>query len=92
MVVCTEGVILCTGGAENSPDVKAYDMYGNEVKIPDYEFESKFKNMPHHYANHICNGQPIYDMLTIDTNVKIMAVLDAAIRSSESGKEEKIDA
>lgn len=91
MVVCTDGVIMCTGGAENEPDVVAYDMYGNEVEIPDITFEDKFKNMPNQYANHIKTGEKIYDMLTLEKNIRVMAILDAVIKSSKTGKEEKIN-
>lgn len=91
MVVCTNGVIMCTGGAENSPDVKAYDIYGTEVPIPDFELGDEFKNMTWHYANHIENNAPIHEMLTVDGNVGIMAILDAVIRSSKNRKEEKIE-
>ena len=90
MVLCTEGVIMCTGGAENAPDVKAFDMYGNEVEIPEITFEDKYKNMPFQYANHIVSGEDIHPMLTLDANMEVMALLDTAIRSSQSGKEEKI--
>jgi len=90
MVLCKEGVVVCTGGAENEPDVKVYDMYGNEVAISEYEMSQDFKNMPWHYAAHINENKPIHDMLTFDTNVEIMAILDAAVKSSKSGKEEKI--
>ena len=90
MVLCTEGVILCTGGAENSPDVKAYDMYGNEVEVPEIEFDEKYKNMPCQYANHVNTGEKIHDMLTLDTNMEVMAMMDAVIKSSGSGKEEII--
>ena len=90
MVLCKEGVVVCTGGAENEPDVKVYDIYGNEVEIPGYEMSQDFKNMPWHYAAHINENKPIHDMLTFDTNVEIMAILDAAVKSSKSGKEEKI--
>ena len=90
VVLCTDGVIMCTGGAENSPDVKAIDMYGNEVEIPEVEFEDKYKNMPYQYANHIVSGEDIHPMLTLDANMEVMALLDTAIRSSKSGKEEKI--
>lgn len=90
MVLCTEGVIMCTGGAENEPDVKAYDIYGNEVEIPEITFEDKYKNMPFQYANHVVNGEDIHPMLTLDANMEVMALLDTAIRSSKSGKEEKI--
>lgn len=91
MVLCTNGVVMCTGGAENAPDVKAFDIYGNEVEIPDIDFDDKFKNMPWQYANHINTGEPIYDMLTLEKNMEVMAILDASIKSSASGKEEKID-
>lgn len=90
MVLCTDGVIMCTGGAENAPDVKAFDIYGNEVEIPDIDFGDKYKNMPCQYANHIKTGEDIYDMLTLDKNMEVMAILDAVIKSSKSGKEEKI--
>ena len=90
MVVCTAGVIMCTGGAENEPDVKAYDIYGKEIEVPDIDFGDKFKNMPWHWANHVKTGEEIYNMLTLKENVKMMAILDAAMKSSKSGKEEKI--
>jgi hypothetical protein len=90
MVVCTEGVITCTGGAENQPDVKAYDTYGNEVEIPEIEFTDKYLNMPFHYANHKTTGEPIHEMLTLEKNMEVMALLDTVIRSSESGKSELI--
>jgi len=90
MMLCTDGVVMCTGGAENAPDVKAFDIYGNEVEIPSATLDDKYKNMPFQYANHIVNGEEIYDMLTLDKNMEVMAILDAAIKSSKSGKEEKI--
>ena len=90
MMVCTEGVIMCTGGAENMPDVKAYDTYGNEVEIPEIEFSDIYRNMPWQYANHVNTGEGIHEMLTLDTNMEVMALLDAAIKSSKSGKEELV--
>ena len=90
MAVCTEGVIMCTGGAENEPDVKAFDMYGNEIEIPKMEFNKKYKNMPEHYAHHLVTGEPVHDMLTLDANMEVMAIMDAVIKSSNSGKKEKI--
>ena len=90
MMLCTNGVIMCTGGAENAPDVKAFDIYGNEVEIPEVKVEDKLKNMPCQWANHMSTGEDIYEMLTLDANMDVMAILDAAIKSSKSGKEEKI--
>ena len=65
-------------------------MYGNEVEVSETKFEDKYKNMPYRYANHIVNGEDIHPMLTLDANMDVMALLDTAIRSSKSGKEEKI--
>ncbi len=87
MVVCTNGVVVCTGAAENAPDAKAYDIYGGEVPIPECSFEDKYKNMPWHYANHILTGEPIHKMLTFKENMKIMKLIDGAIRSSAESKE-----
>lgn len=92
MVLCTDGVIACTGGAEASPDVKAYDIYGKEIEIPDIEIGEEYKNMPSLYAHHIKTDEPIPEMLTLDKNVEVMAVLDAAINSSRNEKEEIIHA
>ena len=91
MVLCKEGVIMCTGGAEANPGVTAYDMYGNEVAIPELEIEEEYKNMPCHYAHHIKTGEPVCEILTLDRNVEIMAILDAAMNSSRNEKEEKIN-
>lgn len=90
MVMCSNGVITCTGDAENSPGVAAYDIYGNEVKVPEIEFSDKYKNMPWQWANYIKTGEPIHKMLTLDENIKIMALLDAVMRSSKSGKTEEV--
>ncbi len=90
MVICSSGVVTCTGGAENAPDVVAYDIYGNEVEMADVELGDKFKNMPFHYANHIKTGEPIHEMLTLKANMRVMAILDAAIKSSRNNKEENI--
>lgn len=90
MLLCTDGVIVCTGGAENAPDVEAYDIYGNKVEIPDVEIGAEFKNMPEMYAHHKKTGEPVYPMLTLAENMKIMAMLDAVIKSAQSGKEEKV--
>ncbi|MBE6571368.1 MAG: Gfo/Idh/MocA family oxidoreductase [Ruminococcaceae bacterium] len=91
MVLCTGGVINCTGGAENAPDVECYDIYGNLVEMPALdELGDKYKNMPCHYANHIKTGEPIHEMLSLDANMRVMAILDAAIKSSRGGSEAKI--
>lgn len=91
MVMCSDGVICCTGGAEAQPDVKAYDMYGEEMAVPEIELGEEYKNMPWMYAHHVKTGVAMPEMLDLDHNIEIMAILDAAIRSAENRKEEKID-
>ena len=81
---------MCTGGAESAPGVAVYDMYGNQVEVQEFEVDSKFTDMPHMWANHVNTGEEIYDILTLDKNMEIMAILDAVITSAKSGKEEKI--
>lgn len=90
MMMCTDGVILCTGGAEANPDVKAYDMYGKEVPVPEVELGDEFRNMSWMYAHHVKTGEAIPKILDLDHNIEIMAILDATISSSRNGKEEKI--
>ena len=36
------------------------------------------------------SGEDIHEMLTLDANMDVMAILDAAMKSAKSGKEEKI--
>ena len=86
----TEGILVCTGGAENAPDIKCYDIYGNEVALPEYDFCEKYKNMPSMYADHIKNGTPMHDMVTLAVNADIMRLLSAAKESSKTGEEVKL--
>lgn len=90
MVMCSDGVILCTGGAEDNPAVKAYDMYGKELELPEIQLGEEYRNMPWMYAHHINTGEPMPKMLQLDCNIEVMEILDAAIKSSKSGKEEMI--
>lgn len=86
-VMCTDGVVMCTGGAENAPDVIAYDIYGNEIDICDISLGAGYENMPNHIS--YCNrtGTDVFEMLTLEKNLEMMAILDAAIRSSKTEQE-----
>ena len=59
----------------------------NEKKICTLYVKDKYRNMPWHYANHVKTGEPIHPMLTLKANMEVMAILDAAVRSSACGKE-----
>lgn len=90
MVICSQGVVMCTGGAENAPDVKAFDIYGNELELPEYAEKEKFRNMCWHYAEHVKTKEAVHEMLTLEKNMEIMAMIDAIIRSSRNGSGEMI--
>lgn len=90
MVNCTDGVVTCTGGAEDTPDVKAYDMFGKEIALPDSVPDDSMRNMPWHWAAHVQEGKPLCRMVTLEENLRVMAILDAVIRASESGKAESV--
>lgn len=90
MLLCENGVITCTGGAENMPDVKVYDIYGNEILVDDVNMHVKYKNMPNMYAELKNNNQEVFEMVTLEKNMEIMALLDACIESSKNGKSEKV--
>ena len=72
------------------PDVKAYDTYGKEVGLPPFVLPERLRNMPSQLAHHIRTGEPVYKILSLSENMKIMSLLDAAIRAAESGKAEKV--
>lgn len=90
-VLCTEGILVCTGGAENAPDAVGYDLYGNTVTLDEPNLpDDSYKNMPCHYAYCLKNRKPIHEMLTLNANLHMMAVLDAAMKSAKERREEKI--
>jgi len=89
-LLCSNGIIKCIGGAENAPDVVAYDIYGKEVEIPEYSFPEYLKNMPTYYAAKKKGECGEFDMVSLKKNIEIMGMLDALQKSAKEKKEEKI--
>lgn len=83
---CTEGVIYCTSNKE----IKAMNIYGDEIKLPEYEIPEHILNIADHYAYCKCNNLPFIKTVTLDYNIRVMALLDASIKSAESGKKEQV--
>lgn len=90
MLICTDGVIMCTGGAEENSDVKVFDVFGEEIKPAKMIFEDKYKNMAWHWVNHVKKGEEVDDSVTLESNLKMMALMDAMMKSSKSGKRESV--
>lgn len=84
---CENGVIYCTPDRE----IKAMDIYGAEIKLPEYRIMPHIANLPDHYAYCKNNGLPLIKTVTLDYNIQVMAIIDAALKSSKTGKREKID-
>lgn len=84
---CEKGVIFCTPDRE----IKAMDIYGTEIKLPEYQIMPHIANLPDHYAYCKNNGLPLIKTVTLDYNIQVMAIIDAALKSSKTGKREKID-
>ena len=89
-LVCTEGAVICTGGAENAPDVKAYDIYGNEVEIPEFALGDEYTNIAAHIMHHETTGAPVQSMVTPEENIKVMKLLETVERSAYSGNSEAL--
>jgi predicted dehydrogenase len=86
ILYCTDGVIYCS--KENDmPDVKAININGEQVEIPSIEYPANMKNVAWEYAHHIKTGEPVYETLTLERNMEVIALLDTAIESAKLGKE-----
>ena len=85
---CTEGVLYCTPDKE----VKAMNFYGKEIELPELEITSHIKHLPDHYAYCKKTGTPLVKSVTLDFNIRLMRLVDAAMKSAKSGKKELVDA
>lgn len=84
--VCTDGVLYC--GADKN--VIAMDIYGNGIKLPEYEITPHIANLPDHYAYCKKANLPFIKTVTLDFNIRLMRLIDAAIKSAKTGKKEKV--
>lgn len=83
---CSDGAIECVREADKVM-VKACDIFGNIIDTEDVILPPRFKNIAAMYAHHIKTGEPVHETLTLENNIKIMALLDAVIKSAESDGE-----
>ena len=85
MIFGRDGVLYCEK-TENGIVVKAIDIYGNELPVPEYESPEYMKNIAEMYVYSKKTNGTIHKTLTSDFNMSVMATLDAAVKSAESGK------
>ncbi len=87
-ILCgTKGVIFC----DADKNVLAVDLKGEPIPLPDFEITPHILNMPDHYGYCKTNNLPLHKTVTLDWNIKVIALLDAAIKSSKSGNKEKVN-
>jgi glucose-fructose oxidoreductase len=88
--VCEDGVVWCDGVADGEAFICAADTYGADIPVCILENDDSYRNMPWHYAAHRLHGTPIHETLTAEFNADVVAMIDAARRSDQSGKRERI--
>lgn len=85
--MCTDGVIFC----DENKEVVVMNSFGEKLPIPETEIHPHIKNLPDHYAYAKKTNTPLIKTVTLDFNIQVMAIIDGAIKSSQSGKKEKIN-
>jgi len=84
---CTDGVLYC----DENKEIVAMNIYGDKIELPEYELTPHIANLPDHYAYCKKTGTPFIKTVTLDFNIRLMKLIDAALKSSESGKKEKVN-
>ncbi len=85
--ICTDGVLYCDGDR----NVIAMDSYGEKITLPEYEITPHIANIADHYAFHKKTGEPLIKTVTLNFNIELMRLVDAALESAKSGKKEEIN-
>lgn len=83
---CENGVLYCTADRE----IKAMNLYGEEIALPDLPLTPHIANLPDHYAYCKREGRPLHKTVTLAYNLQVMAIIDAAMKSAASGKQETV--
>ncbi len=83
---CSDGVIFSDANRE----VVAMDIYGEKIDLPEYEITPHIANIVDHYAYCKKNNKPFIKTITLDFNVKLMSLIDSAMKSAKTGKKEKV--
>lgn len=84
--VCKDGVLYC----DNDKNIVAMNSYGEKLDLPTLEIHPHIKNIADHYAYCKQSGTPLIKTVTLDFNIQLMRLIDAALKSSKSGKKEKV--
>lgn len=85
--MCTDGVLFC----DAEKNIVAMNSYGEIIKLPEYEITPHIKNIADHYAYSKKSGTPFIKTITLDFNIGVMKIIDAAMKSAKEGVKIKIN-
>ena len=87
-LICSDGVIWCDGVSDGKSFVSAMTTGGEELTAPTLTENGDFKNMPCQYAAFKNEGKTVFETLSAEFNADVVAMIEAARRSSMSKKAE----
>lgn len=85
----SEGMAYCDLAKEGVV-VRINDFYGRQTALPPLQPLPHMRNVTTAVAHHLETGEPLPGFLDIDVNIEVLAILDAGVRSANSGKLEVI--
>lgn len=84
--VLADGVVWCEGKPDGTSRVCACDIYG-KTKRPNNSTQcDDFKNIAWQYAAHVKRGLAMHETLTAEFNRDVVAIIEAARESGNTGK------
>ena len=96
MVVNTRPATDALAGGRPTPVVEVYTTRGHGSAEPDRVVEGEplpagRANLAEEFIHHLETGEPLHPTLDMRQNLEVMAILDAGIRSANSGKVELVN-
>lgn len=70
--------------------VQCTDVHNNVETYPVAVLDKHLTNVATAYVHAMDTGEPLHETLSLETNLRTMAILDAGIRSTQSGREEPV--
>ena len=84
-----DGVLFCE--KENGvPLVRACDIYGNDIEVPNTDYPCFMQNVATQYAHFRKTGENVHKTLSLEFNMQVMKLLDSVRCSAECGREIKL--
>lgn len=84
--LCTDGVLY----SDRSGEAEAMNIYGDKIELPEYDIHPAIKNLPCHYAYCKKTNTPLLREITLDFNIRLMRLIDSAVKSGRLGKRENV--